>query len=494
MMNTPNLWATTYQQILKNHQNPTEARFWLDALQWNGAERLPQGRVRILLSAPNAYYANFITAAYRGDIESAVSQVLGESCELQIETNLKEPSLNLPSEAAFSQGETLLSSTQDFLVADEIAEQKISSPLAPPLEELTSFSERLTSAGENVSSTRISLQETLDTSLTFNNYIVGPSNQFAYASAYALANKPNPLHNPLFIYGPPAVGKTHLLHAIGNHIKLMNPNLRCYFVSAEHFVNEFITSLQHKNPSDFRSKYRQNVDVLLIDDVQFIVGKDRSEEEFIHTFNTLIGMKKLIILTSDKSPKDIDGLEERIRTRFEMGLVADIRTPEIETRIAILKAKAEQHQVYLPDDVATFLGTYVKDSVRSLHGALIRVHQYAELTGSEISIELAKHVLQTEIPEEGKEYTVEVIINAVCKHFSIKTKDLKGVSRAKIYSLPRQIAMYLIRRYASLGLREIGQIFGKDHSTVLHACQKIDSLIEQDPSIKKSVESIREFL
>lgn len=487
-MNTPNLWTTTYQQILQNHPDPTEARFWLDALQWNHAERLSPGRVKVLLSAPNTYYASFINSTFRNEIESAVSRVLGESCEVQIDVSKEQ-----------NQGATSLQATA-ALVADEIAEQKMfSTPLAPPeamqdgpLSER--FSERLMKNGRNAPSASVSIPETLDSALTFDNYIVGPSNQFAYASAFSTAEKPVPLYNPLFIYGPPAVGKTHLLHAIGNHIKSKNPNLRCYFVSAENFVNEFITSLQHKNPGDFRAKYRENVDLLLIDDVQFIVGKDRSEEEFIHTFNTLVSMKKMIVLTSDKAPKDIDGLEERIRTRFEMGLVADIRAPEIETRIAILKAKAEQHDIYLPDDVATFLGTYVKDSVRSLHGALIRVHQYAELTGSEISIELAKHILQTEIPEDGKEYTVEMIVNAVCKHYSIKTKELKGISRAKMYSLPRQVAMFLIKRYANLGLREIGQIFGKDHSTVLHACQKIEGEIEVDVTLKRSIETIREQL
>ena len=205
-------------------------------------------------------------------------------------------------------------------------------------------------------------------------------------------------------------------------------------------------------------------------------------------------MKKMIVLTSDKAPKDIDGLEERIRTRFEMGMVADIRPPEIETRIAILKAKAESDDMYLPDDVATFLGTYVKDTVRNLHGALVKLQQYASLTGSEISLDLAKQVLQNSIPEEGQEYTVEMILNAVTKHYNIKIKDLKGVSREKKFSLPRQVAMYFIRRYTHMGFREIAVIFGKDHTTAVHAFQKIEGELETDPELKRNLEAIREHL
>lgn len=470
-MNQTNLWATTYHQILQNHQNPTEVKFWLDALKWGKAERLGPGRVLIQLSAPNPYYANFINTTFKGEIESAVAQVLGESCEVSIEVGQATPV-----------DEVALSKT---LLAPPV-EAPQSEPSGLQLDPRPRFIQNSVKPG--------SVQDHVDPNLTFDNYIVGPSNQFAYASAFSTADKPAVQFNPLFIYGPPAVGKTHLLHAIGNQIKKRNPHIRAYFVSAENFVNEFIESLQHKNPGDFRAKYRENVDLLLIDDVQFIVGKDRSEEEFIHTFNTLVSMKKMIVLTSDKAPKDIDGLEERIRTRFEMGLVADIRPPEIETRIAILKAKAEQDDVYLPDDVATFLGTYVKDTVRNLHGALVKLQQFASLTGSEITLDLAKQVLQNSIPEEGQEYTVEMILNAVCKHYGIKTKELKGVSRAKVFSLPRQVSMYLVRRYTTLGFREISQIFGKDHSTAVHAYKKIESELETDLELKRNVEAIREQL
>jgi chromosomal replication initiator protein len=485
-MNQTNLWASTYHNILLNHHDASEVKFWLDSLKWGKAERLGPGRVRIVLSAPNQFYKNFIQSTFKEEIEEAVSRVLGETCEVSID---------------IEKDGTIGSDKPVSLQALDI------NPLAPPrpldIESLGPLKPPPTSslpqAGfsqRTVRAERLAnpLEDRVDPNLTFDNYIVGPSNQFAYASAFSTAENPAAQFNPLFIYGQPAVGKTHLLHAIGNHIRRKNPHIRVYFISAENFVNEFIESLQHKKPGEFRAKYRESVDLLLIDDVQFIVGKDRSEEEFIHTFNTLVSMKKMIVLTSDKAPKDIDGLEERIRTRFEMGLVADIRPPEIETRIAILKAKAESDDIYLPDEVATFLGTYVKDTVRNLHGALVKLQQYASLTGSEITLDLAKQVLQNSIPEEGQEYTVEMILNAVSKHYQVKMKDLKGVSRAKNFALPRQIAMSLIRRYTNLGFREIGQIFGKDHSTAVHAHQKIESELETDSELKRHIESIREQL
>lgn len=482
-MNDLNLWATAYRQILQNHDNPAEMKFWLDSLNWGHLEPLSNGKVSVFLTAPNIFYASFIQDKYKSEIEKTISLLLGKLCEISISVSSEKN--DVPS---------LSANTGNY-----IEKNNHDDPLAPlSALELRQSSEKTVvqkgSFRDSSSKGSVIIDDFIDSSLTFDNYIMGPSNQFAYASAFSTSEKPAVQYNPLFIYGPPGVGKTHLLHAIGNQIKKKNPHIRAYFVSAEKFVNEFIESIQHKNPGDFRAKYRENVDLLLIDDVQFIVGKDRSEEEFIHTFNTLHGLKKMVVLTCDKAPKDIDGLEDRIRTRFEMGLVADIRPPEIETRIAILKAKAEADDVYLPDEVATFLGTYVKETVRNLHGALVKLQQFASLTGSEITLELAKQVLQNSIPEEGQEYTVEIIMNAVCKHYGLKLKDLKGTSRAKQFSVPRQVAMYLIRRYANLGFREISQIFGKDHSTAVHAYQKIEVEIESDLDLKRHIETIREQL
>jgi chromosomal replication initiator protein len=274
-----------------------------------------------------------------------------------------------------------------------------------------------------------------------------------------------------------------------------NPKARVCYISAESFVNELVDSIQNKRTPEFRQKFRDTYDMLLIDDIQFIAGKSASEEEFFHTFNALHSSKRQIVLTSDRPPKEIQNLEERIRTRFEWGLIADITVPEIETRIAILKAKAERDDIYLPDDVSTFLATHIKSNVRELEGVLIKLQAQASLTGAEISLEMAKHELRTAIPEEGAHLTVESILAAVAKHFRLKAQDFKSTSRSRNVAMPRQIGMYLIRKYTSLGYKEIGIYFGgKDHTTILHACKKIEAELETDRSIRDAVEAIQNLL
>jgi chromosomal replication initiator protein len=335
----------------------------------------------------------------------------------------------------------------------------------------------------------------LEPRYTFENFVVGASNQFAHASAVAVAEHPAKQYNPLFLYSPPGLGKTHLLHAIGNHMLANKPGSRLAYLSAERFVNELIESLQHRRMPQFRTKYRDSYDMILIDDIQFIAGKNTSEEEFFHTFNALHSSKRQIVVTSDRPPKEIQGLEERIRTRFEWGLIADITPPEIETRIAILKTKAERDDIYLTDEVATFLATYIKSNVRELEGVLIRLAAQAALTGAEISLEMAKTELKTSIPEEGSMLTIEAIQGAVAKHFRLKVQDLKSTTRARTVALPRQIAMYLIRKYTGVGFKEIGHCFGgKDHTTILHACSKIEKGLEDDSGIRDSVEAIQNLL
>jgi chromosomal replication initiator protein len=330
---------------------------------------------------------------------------------------------------------------------------------------------------------------------TFESFVVGASNQFAHASAVAVADQPARQYNPLFLYSPPGLGKTHLLHAIGNRLIAHNPQARVAYLSAEKFVNELIDSLQHRRMPQFRAKYRDSYDMILIDDIQFIAKKSTSEEEFFHTFNALHSSKRQIIVTSDRPPKEIEGLEERVRTRFEWGLIADISPPEIETRIAILKAKAERDDIYLPDDVATFLATHIKSNVRELEGVLIRLQAQASLTGAEISLEMAKHEMRNAIPTEGSNYTIESIQNAVAKHYRLRVQDLKAPTRARSVALPRQIAMYLILKYTGVGFKEIGQYFGgKDHTTILHACSKIEAGMDGDPRIREAVEAIQNLL
>src|SRR3989344_3968848 len=324
--------------------------------------------------------------------------------------------------------------------------------------------------------------DALNPKYTFENLVVGSSNQFAHAASYAAAEQPAGSYNPLFIFGGVGLGKTHILNAIGNHILMKNPSARACYISSERFMNELINCLRYEKMEQFRKKYRETCDVLLMDDIQFIAGKDRTQEEFFHTFNTLYNSKRQIVVTSDKFPKDIKGLEERLRSRFEWGLIADIQPPEMETRIAILRNKAESDDIYLPDDVAIFLATNIKSNVRELEGALIRIGAFSSLTGMEVSVELTKEVLKNLIEQKETTISLEQIQKSVSTFYNIKIADLKSKKKLKILSHPRQVAMYFCRKYTQKSFPEIGKLFGgKDHSTVMHAVRKISKMLEEDP-------------
>ena len=335
----------------------------------------------------------------------------------------------------------------------------------------------------------------LDPKQTFDTFIVGASNQFAHAAARAVAEQPASQYNPLFLYSEAGLGKTHLLHAIGNYYLKNNPKAKICYISAEKFVNDLIESIQNSKMTQFREKYRDSYDILLMDDIQFIANKDRTQEEFFHTFNALHSSKRQIVVTSDKPPKEISGLEERIRTRFEWGLIADIDPPEIETRIAILRAKAEIDDIYLPNEVALFLASNIKTNIRELEGSLIRIGAQASLTGSEISLDLAKQILRDMIKEPNNTVSVDLILDAVAKYFSLKVLDLKSKERSRRVAQPRQIAMYLIRKYTSKSFPDIGNILGgKDHSTAVHGVKMISQEIEKNLDLKRTVEEIQNLL
>jgi chromosomal replication initiator protein len=485
----PELWQAAYR-ILEQTVVPGQLQAWIQPLELVNTER-SEGGLKVHLAAANDFSANWVRDYYRKAIEDAFAQVTGSSCELIL--TVKEDAGHDASVASssISYEDSIPEYSQDVRMG---ASGVSSTP--NPISISNTPSGVLVSGGHSAASSSSSARElSMETRYTFESFVVGASNQFAHASAVAVAEQPGRQYNPLFLYSPPGLGKTHLLHAIGNHFLSNNPNGRVLYCSAERFVNELVESVQKGKMSQFRAKYRDSYDLLLIDDIQFIAKKTASEEEFFHTFNALHSSKRQIVVTSDRPPKEIDGLEERVRTRFEWGLIADICPPEIETRIAILKAKAERDDIYLPDDVATFLASYIKTNVRELEGVLIRLQAQASLTGAEISLEMAKQELKTAIPEEGSHFTIESIQNAVAKHFHIKLQDLKSSSRARPVALPRQIAMFLVRKYTGLGYKEIGMYFGgKDHSTVMHGCKKIEEEFESDPAVHESVESIQNLL
>jgi chromosomal replication initiator protein len=329
---------------------------------------------------------------------------------------------------------------------------------------------------------------------TFDAFVVGAGNQFARAAAWAVADNPGKAYNPLFIYGDVGLGKTHLLHAIGAQIRMRAPRARICYLSSEQFTNEVINSIRYDRMADFRARYR-NCDVLIIDDIQFISGKERTQEEFFHTFNTLYEAGRQIVLSSDRFPKEMPDMQDRLRSRFEWGLIADIQPPDLETKIAILEKKAEAEGIELPEEVSLLLATHVKSNVRELEGALIRLGAYASLTGHRITPELARQNLRDVIREKQKVVSVEEIQQKVAKFFYVKVTDLKAKKRTKELVLPRQVAMFLTRRLTELSFPDIGRAFGgRDHTTVMHACRQVEKLHDQDGALKANVEQLEKLL
>ena len=329
---------------------------------------------------------------------------------------------------------------------------------------------------------------------TFNEFVSGSTNQFAYSAAEAVAEKPGTSYNPLFIYGGVGLGKTHLINAIGNAILDRNPQKKVCYYTSERFINELITSLRCSKMEDFRRKFR-SVDVLLIDDIQFIAGKERTQEEFFHTFNELYEAQRQIVVTSDKFPKEIPGLEERLRSRFEWGLIADIQPLDLETKQAILKLKSEKMGIELPEDVSLFLAGSSTSNVRDLEGYLNRLNLFSRMKSIPISLKMAQETLKDILSKKNQEVSVEEIQKAVASFYNIKVADLKSSKRIKAFILPRQIAMYLSRKITSCSYPDIGEKFGgKDHSTIIHAINKIEKAIEEDYRLQTAIENIKKSL
>ena len=336
----------------------------------------------------------------------------------------------------------------------------------------------------------VPLSNGLSPRYTFESFVIGNSNQFAQAASQAVAELPSKAYNPLFIYGGVGLGKTHLLHAVGHEIARLYPSLRLLYLSTERFTNDLINAIRYDRTAEFRAKYR-TIDLLLIDDIQFISGKERTQEEFFHTFNDLYESRKQIIVSSDCSPKDIPEIEERLRSRFEWGLIADIQPPDFETRVAILKKKAALERVRLADDVAYLIASRVKSNIRELEGSLTRMIAFCALTGREMSVDLAQEVLSDLWGEEEKVITIEQIQRKVSDFFGVKLSDFKAKNRTKAVAFPRQIAMYLARQLTHASLSEVGRSFGgKDHTTVLHAVDKIQTLLQDDPKLRKSIDAL----
>jgi len=334
-----------------------------------------------------------------------------------------------------------------------------------------------------------SIDNTLNPKYTFETFVVGSSNQFAHAAAVAVAERPSKAYNPLFMYGGVGLGKTHLMHAIGQEIKRRNRSLRLTYISTEKFTNDLISAIRYDKLLSFRERYRNN-DVLLIDDIQFIANKERTQEEFFHTFNALYDTHKQLVFSADCPPRDIPTLEERLHSRFEWGLIADIQPPDLETKIAILTKKAERHNIQLPDNVALYIASKIKSNIRELEGALVRLVAFASLQGSEITLGLAQDTLSEILYKDVKAITIEMIQKTIADYYGMRVQDLKARNNSKAVALPRQICMYLCKQITGMSLPQIGREFGnKHHTTVLHSINKIQITRQTDRELNRLLQT-----
>ena len=410
-----------------------EFRTWFLPARYGG-ESSADGRSTMKILVPNEVFADWIPANYEAPLRAAAEQI-------------GAPDLKF-----------------------EFLPQQVSSPAAP--------------------SVRTPTPPGLNPRYTFQAFVVGSSNQFAHAAARAVAESPSRSYNPLFLYGGVGLGKTHLMQAISHEILRQRPETKVLYLSAERFLNDLINSLKLERMEEFRRRYRE-IDVLLVDDVQFIAGKEATQEEFFHTFNALHESQRQIVLSSDAPPKDISSLEERLRSRFEWGLIADIQPPDLEMKVAILRKKADEEKVFIPNDVALYIAASVRSNVRELEGRINRVLAFASLTGNPLTVELAKETLKDMLTGDDRKATPVEIIKAVASHYGIRVSDLKAKSNAKTIAFPRQIAMYLCRNLTHLSFPEIGRLFNdKHHSTVMHSVEKIQRLYDDDSDFRKTVDRL----
>ena len=435
-VNLEELWLSSLD-IIKTELTEVSFNTWLKTI-----EPMTINDNRIMLGAPNEFTKSILEARYLTLIQNAINQVSNKNYDIS------------------------------FLI---------------PGEEVTNASKEVT---EKIKDTMV-LKSQLNPKYIFDTFVIGNSNRFAHAASLAVAEAPAMAYNPLFIYGGVGLGKTHLMHAIGHYILSQNPKANVVYVSSEKFTNELINSIRDDRNVEFRNKYR-NVDVLLIDDIQFIAGKERTQEEFFHTFNALHDANKQIIISSDRTPKEIPTLEDRLRSRFEWGLIADIQAPDLETRIAILRKKAQMENIDVPNDVMVYIATKIKSNIRELEGALIRIVAYSSLTNRDVTVDLAEEALKDILSStRPQEVNVAFIKEVVSKNLGIKMEDFNSKKRTRTISYPRQIAMYLCRELTDLSLPKIGEEFGgRDHTTVIHAYEKISLEIESDLYLRKKVDRL----
>jgi chromosomal replication initiator protein len=464
----PDAMRVAWDRTLKELENVIRPQFFQSFILT--IKLLQAKETTLVLGFPEKFYRDWVHDHYSATIQEKFDEACGQNFKLEFAI---EPR---PSGRVEHRNSVLPP-------LDENSRVSASVPVTPPITiQPVRASNRST----------LSANSTLNIKYGFETFVVGTSNQFAHAAAFQVSEMPGRHYNPLFIYGDVGLGKTHLLNAVGLKIQEKFPSLRVHYTTFEKFTNHMIESIRFEKMEEFRERYRKNVDVLIIDDIQFISGKERTQEEFFHTFNALYELHKQIVLSSDRPPREIEGLEDRLRSRFEMGLIVDISPPEMETRVAIIFKKAEMDGINISHDVAFHLAKLYRSNIRELEGALLKLSAFASLTSSEISLELAKKVLKEEAPEFAQfHYDPEEIMKAVARHYQVSLADLKSDRKNRQLALPRQLAMYLCRKYSHLSLPDIGSLFGgKNHTTVLHAIRKISKTTATDAMLKDSMSKL----
>lgn len=467
-MNEVNVWDSVLSAIEKriNHESFTT---WFKPITFLGRDG-----ITLRLGAPDRVFEDWILNNYRDVVEESLEEAFLSDCSIKFEVTTDATKYD-----EFGPG-FKISPRRESPAKIEAA--STSAHAAAPVAKSTMMIARMAEA-ENC-------DLPLNQKYTFETFVVGSCNQFAHAAALAVADSPSKTYNPLYLYGGVGLGKTHLMCAIGQRVKEQNRHLRLMYISAEKFMNELINAIRYDQTMTFRERYR-SIDVLLIDDIQFIAGKERTQEEFFHTFNALYDGQKQIVISSDCPPREIPTLEERLHSRFEWGLIADIQPPDLETKIAILRKKAETEKIDLPDNVALFIASKIKSNIRELEGSLVRLTALSSLKGEPISQALAQEALKTLVEEEERAITIETIQKVVADFYNLKVADLKSKSNSRTIAVPRQVAMYLCKTLTKASLPEIGREFGgKHHTTVLHSINKISELYDQKGHFHRVINSL----
>ena len=463
----PELWGTVIESMAG--ESPQHRAFL--ALTKPLGLLQSEGGATLLLNTPNQFAKDFLEIRVKAALNEILSQQLGQKINIAVTVDEK---LDVNDVVVDASGDSQIFDDEDLTPNNNFAQQN---PVAK------------SGTGRDYNEAKVATEQSqLNPRYIFETFVIGASNRFAHAAAVAVAEAPAKAYNPLFIYGESGLGKTHLLHAIGAYAKELYGSVRVRYVSSEEFTNDFINSIRDDKASVFQRRYR-DLDVLLVDDIQFLENKERTQEEFFHTFNTLYNANKQIVISSDRPPKQLTTLEDRLRSRFEWGLITDIQPPELETRIAILRKKAAQDKLNAPDDVLEYIASKISSNIRELEGALIRVTAFASLNRQPVDMGLAEIVLKDLIPDQaGSEITASTIMAQTASYFSLTLEDLCGTSRSRVLVNARQIAMYLCRELTELSLPKIGQTFGgRDHTTVMHADRKIRQLMAERRSIYNQV-------